>query len=515
MYEILRKPVEERKEHEKGTAGKNNKTGIPERTKAYFEDISGMSFDDVRVHYASAKPAGFGALAYTQGNDVYVGPGQERHLGHELAHVVQQKQGRVVPTGEIGGVPANTDSALEQEADRIGSLAQKEGPTVPSQGGPVQGGRPVVQGKFPSNTIKESIRNAGGVSGHHILSQADLGRLCEAALRKRRSGVRKKDWPNLYQFCEQYCECEGGPENLGFNIVAGPKSYINNPGDRFDPQTFRATIGEADAEYLGMTQGEIAGFGMESRQLTAASESLKGVLDIMASKNYDDWTETEWGDVLRRFEEAEEDSEGRETVRRPADDEWVEERDGKGKDTFYRKQEGYFMNRAVDGTDTIFSIAEQKRKYEALDEKKKVEGEMKVAVEGGEPIDVAYTISLGHVLKRHSFLWCGGEFTGKNIFFPLSMDEDAISDWCNEKARAHIEKVIVPAFLEEDYGMDTSHQGIYGDVFLICNIDPDDPIQVEFETMSMESEGIQVTQKTLNEAWQVYQQALAQKASSE
>ncbi len=99
-----------------------NTTGIPTRLKRDFEARSGLSFDDVRVHYNSDKPARLGALAYTQGAQVYLGPGQERHLGHELGHVVQQKQGRVRPNLWIGGRPVNNSAQLEQEADAWGRL---------------------------------------------------------------------------------------------------------------------------------------------------------------------------------------------------------------------------------------------------------------------------------------------------------------------------------------------------------------------------------------------------------
>ncbi len=94
-------------------------TGLPVQLKRDFEARSGLSFDDVRVHYRSDRPAGLGALAYTQGNQVYLGPGQERHLPHELAHVAQQKQGRVGVETLLGGVPLNLDPALEAEADRF------------------------------------------------------------------------------------------------------------------------------------------------------------------------------------------------------------------------------------------------------------------------------------------------------------------------------------------------------------------------------------------------------------
>ncbi|HCC51392.1 MAG TPA: hypothetical protein DEQ30_04490, partial [Porphyromonadaceae bacterium] len=72
-----------------------NKTGLPDDLKTGIENLSGYSMDDVRVHYNSGKPAQLQALAYTQGTDIHVAPGQEKHLPHEAWHVVQQKQGRV------------------------------------------------------------------------------------------------------------------------------------------------------------------------------------------------------------------------------------------------------------------------------------------------------------------------------------------------------------------------------------------------------------------------------------
>lgn len=96
---------------------KPNLTGIPTQMKLDFERRSGLSFDDVRVHYNSDKPARLGALAYTQGTQIHVGPGQERSLPHELGHVIQQKTGRVRPTRWIGGLPVNDQPELEREAD--------------------------------------------------------------------------------------------------------------------------------------------------------------------------------------------------------------------------------------------------------------------------------------------------------------------------------------------------------------------------------------------------------------
>lgn len=94
-----------------------NKTGIPTPLKERYEVLSGFSFDDVKVHYNSSSPAQMYAHAYTRGNHIYIAPGQEKHLGHELGHVIQQKQGLVRPDTYLYGLPLNTDRHLEAQAD--------------------------------------------------------------------------------------------------------------------------------------------------------------------------------------------------------------------------------------------------------------------------------------------------------------------------------------------------------------------------------------------------------------
>ncbi|MET3879599.1 DUF4157 domain-containing protein [Chitinophaga sp. OAE865] len=102
---------------------KTNNTGLPHQLKTGIENLSGYSMDDVKVHYNSDKPARLTALAYAQGSDIHIGPGQEKHLPHEAWHVVQQKQGRVVPNLQMKGAMINDDSSLENEADIMGEKA--------------------------------------------------------------------------------------------------------------------------------------------------------------------------------------------------------------------------------------------------------------------------------------------------------------------------------------------------------------------------------------------------------
>jgi Domain of unknown function (DUF4157) len=105
---------------------KKNETGLPDNLKSGVEQLSGLAMDDVKVHYNSSQPAQLNALAYAQGTDIHVAPGQEQHLPHEAWHVAQQKQGRVKPTMQLKeSVPVNDDPGLEHEADVMGAKAMQ------------------------------------------------------------------------------------------------------------------------------------------------------------------------------------------------------------------------------------------------------------------------------------------------------------------------------------------------------------------------------------------------------
>lgn len=95
----------------------------------------GADFSNVNIHENSSKASSVGALAYTQGNDVHFAPGQfqpeskagKELIGHEFAHVVQQRQGNVQATKEVNGVGVNDDKGLEQSADNAGAEFASKG----------------------------------------------------------------------------------------------------------------------------------------------------------------------------------------------------------------------------------------------------------------------------------------------------------------------------------------------------------------------------------------------------
>jgi hypothetical protein len=108
--------------------GQGRGNPLPDAVRAKMEAAFGTDFSRVRVH-EGPQAARIGAIAFTTGHDIYFAPGQYRPetvqgqqlLGHELAHVVQQRQGRVTAPGS--GVSVVQDHALEAEADRLGMRA--------------------------------------------------------------------------------------------------------------------------------------------------------------------------------------------------------------------------------------------------------------------------------------------------------------------------------------------------------------------------------------------------------
>jgi hypothetical protein len=106
---------------------------LPQAIRQKMEAFFGTSFSDVRVH-VGPEAAAIGALAFTQGSDIHFAPGQynpataqgQQILGHELAHVLQQRSGRVRnPFGT--GVAVVQDAIMEAEADRLGHRAAAHG----------------------------------------------------------------------------------------------------------------------------------------------------------------------------------------------------------------------------------------------------------------------------------------------------------------------------------------------------------------------------------------------------
>lgn len=84
------------------------------------EKVAQMGID---VKYNSSEPAKVGAHAFAQGNTIHLASGQEKHLPHEIGHVMQQREGKVKATTSVNGIKVNDDPKLEREANVIGAKA--------------------------------------------------------------------------------------------------------------------------------------------------------------------------------------------------------------------------------------------------------------------------------------------------------------------------------------------------------------------------------------------------------
>ena len=112
---------------------------IPKDVRAPMESAYGHDFSKVTVRQ-SGEATAMRARAYTQGDAITFAPGQmnfksgegKKTLAHELAHVVQQRQGKVSkPSGD--GI--NRSKSLESQAHSAADRAVRGAPTGMSGGG--------------------------------------------------------------------------------------------------------------------------------------------------------------------------------------------------------------------------------------------------------------------------------------------------------------------------------------------------------------------------------------------
>jgi hypothetical protein len=128
---------------------------LPPVVQQKMEAVFGTSFQDVRVH-VGPQASLIGALAFAHGSNLYFAPGQydpltprgQQLLGHELAHVVQQRSGRVRNPFD-SGIAVVHDHSLEAEAERMGQRAALYRAPAPMKPGAAAGrpaGRPRPSG---------------------------------------------------------------------------------------------------------------------------------------------------------------------------------------------------------------------------------------------------------------------------------------------------------------------------------------------------------------------------------
>lgn len=171
---------------------------LPPTIQRHMEGVLGVPLGDVRVRVGPEASA-LGAVAFTMGSTIHFAPGRYdpgsrqglQLLGHELAHVVQQRQGRVAnPFGS--GIAVVSDRALEAQADAIGIKAAMAAGAAPPvqmkarmQAGPMplrpgMGGGQVAQPFLGLGTLAGYASSAVGyvgsaVAAHPYMALLGLG----------------------------------------------------------------------------------------------------------------------------------------------------------------------------------------------------------------------------------------------------------------------------------------------------------------------------------------------------
>jgi hypothetical protein len=247
---------------------------LPAPLLAKMEAAFGADFSGVRVH-VGPQAARIGAIAFTTGNDLYFAPGRyqpgsvqgQQLIGHELAHVIQQRQGRV--RTPHSGVAVVSDRALEAEADRLGMRAAMH--AEPSAPQPVQRsaaplmpappGMKLQRMQEPSFPITKEARKLL-VKHRPTTQQSQLRGKSQATGRKshRNHGHITKDKIRKYVHA-------GGTDSKGHTHSAGVVSFLKFNG-----------------KYLAMGENEKAGPGMKFESI--GHENFRGTKDNFHAEDW-------------------------------------------------------------------------------------------------------------------------------------------------------------------------------------------------------------------------------------
>jgi Domain of unknown function (DUF4157) len=272
---------------------KPGNTNMPDNLRAGIENLSGVDMGGVNVHYNSAKPAQLHALAYAQGNDIHLAPGQEKHLPHEAWHVVQQRQGRVAPTMQLKGEYINDDSALEKEADTMGAraLSAPSGPLQMKTYPQLMGPTPIQLVRYRSLKDKEltvdisagpqgTFAQAGG-SGEYEESSL------EYRLNRYMNATTGEPTATGVAMATQTNTMKADPQKAGIGTLIAyiTMEYMKGKGIRyFQPDILKTSGGDIMMELLrgtAVSAGEMERLISETDGLEAGASESCSCWDVL------------------------------------------------------------------------------------------------------------------------------------------------------------------------------------------------------------------------------------------
>ena len=166
----------------------STKYPLPQTIRKRGEHFFGASLDNIHLRVGPL-PQDLGARALAVGNEIWLSPGHDdfsKHanlelLGHELTHILQQRQGRVKATGLCSHGQLNNERHLEAEADEMGRRFADGTPCSKYYGDAVGQYQPVVQ---CSLVVGEKV----------VTSLSDLSQQANQVIAMTEDGVSWVNW---------------------------------------------------------------------------------------------------------------------------------------------------------------------------------------------------------------------------------------------------------------------------------------------------------------------------------
>ena len=279
---------------------------LPDQVRDGMEQALGADFSTVRVHQGEAA-TNLGARAFTRGEEVHFAPGQyqpdtpagQELLGHELTHVVQQREGRVQSVPQTKGAGVNADPALEAEADERGARAAASLSTRGQDGVSAQNSLGPEETAGPSGAAVIQLSKDDGTDteekaeGSEQQSKEEGPSLGEPESKPQEEGneeTRKAD----QQEDKEQGEQEQGDKEQGEQEQEDKEQGEQEEGDRQESEP-KADMGKLDALRTALDNKKtkqkelltlLQGMNVAERKLVAGDETLKNsLLSKLGKKN--------------------------------------------------------------------------------------------------------------------------------------------------------------------------------------------------------------------------------------
>lgn len=265
---------------------------LPPSVLRKMETFFESDFSDVRVHIGG-EAASIGAIAFTLGTDIHFAPGfYEPHssrgqelLGHELTHVVQQREGRVAnPLGD--GIAVVQDFELEAEADRMGRAVATGQAKMASNARPFPAFGPPAKGVGPLQMRAAQAKGAGYrlVFGTYMHDNPSLPEPLagHSFVALEEPGGERHAWgfsPENYGAYDPNRDLgklmSGVP-----GVVHDDKSAFEKPGVRFKEYSIDAAQAQAAMAKVAEYQTGQHRFNLQNRQCSAFAMDVLRAADV-------------------------------------------------------------------------------------------------------------------------------------------------------------------------------------------------------------------------------------------